>query len=210
MKWFPPSAQSFFAYDYRILSGLRYKFSSLSRRRRKRKKVRLWLGQPKRFDLVKKGVKVRSRKKKFHDAESYPDRNQSIPGKNLLDFKYLEYILFLSIKQECIPVRCVPSTAVAVPPATHAPLPHIAPLPCMSPPCTPPPTHAPPPAMPAPLPHTHPCHACPLSSTPPCHAHPLPHTSPCYACPPPPDRILGTRLWKHCPSATTVADGNEK
>ena len=162
----------------------------MSRRRRKRKKVRLWLGQPKRFDLVKKGVKVRSRKKKFHDAESYPDRNQSIPGKNLLDFKYLEYILFLSIKQECIPVGCVPSTAVAVPPATHAPLPHIAPLPCMSPPCTPPPTHAPPPAMHAPLPHTHPCHACPLSSTPPCHAHPLPHTSPCYACPPPRTEFL--------------------
>ena len=210
MKWFPPSAQSFFAYDYRILSGLRYKFSSLSRRRRKRKKVRLWLGQPKRFDLVKKGVKVRSRKKKFHDAESYPDRNQSIPGKNLLDFKYLEYILFLSIKQECIPVGCVPSTAVAVPPATHAPLPHVAPLPCMPPPCTPPPTHAPPS-----------CHACPPCHThtpamhAPCQAHPPAMHTPCHTHPPamhapPRDRILGTRLWKHCPPATTVADGNEK
>ena len=45
----------------------------------------------------------------------------------------------LNIKQECIPVGCVPSAAVAVSPAMHTP------LPCM------PPRHARPPAPPPPV-----------------------------------------------------------
>ena len=52
-------------------------------------------------------------------------------------------------EQENIPVGCVPSAAVAVSPAMHAPyhahpLPHMYPLPCM------PPSHACPPVMHAP------------------------------------------------------------
>ena len=94
--------------------------------------------------------------------------------------------------QECIPVGCVPSAAVAVSPATYAPLPpamhtslcHGCPLlPCMLPsPCMPPPL----PCMP-PLCHAHP----PLPCMPPhpftTHALPLHHTctSPlCHARPP--------------------------
>ena len=56
--------------------------------------------------------------------------------------KWYESIL----KQESIPVGCVRYPAVAVSPATHAPLP-----------CTPPATHAP-------------CHTCPRPHMPPCHA----------------------------------------
>ena len=56
-------------------------------------------------------------------------------------------------EQECIPVGCVPSAAVAISPAMHIPLP-----------CTPP-------AM-LPLPHIIPGHICPL----PC--NPLPRTPP--------------------------------
>ena len=91
-----------------------------------------------------------------------------------------------NVLQECIPVGCVPSAAVAISPATH----------------TPPAMHAP-------------CHACPLPHMPPYHTHPpvmhalchthlptmhapLPHTPPCHACPlhhtPPVDRILDTCL----------------
>ena len=55
-------------------------------------------------------------------------------------------------KQECIPVGCVPSTAVAVSPAMHTPS-HAPTLPHMPPP---PATHA------TPCPHhAHPCHAHP-------------------------------------------------
>ena len=116
----------------------------------------------------------------------------------------LNKIIFL--KQECIPVGCVPSAAMAVSPATHAPChahpptihtPHLAcplphmppyhtfPLPCMPPamdnplPCMPPPCHA----HTLPLPHIPPAmHA-------PCHGHPsamhmpLPCMPPCHACP---------------------------
>ena len=69
-------------------------------------------------------------------------------------------------KQECIPVGCVLSAAVAVSPAMHAP------------------HHA------CPLPHTLPCHACPLPhmphchACPPCHAHPPAMHTPCHTCPP--------------------------
>ena len=60
-----------------------------------------------------------------------------------------------SMQQECIPVGCVPSAAVAISPATYAwPLPCMPPLPYM------------PPAIPAP------CGTHPLPRMPPCHAHP--------------------------------------
>ena len=118
--------------------------------------------------------------------------------------------------QECIPVGCVPSSAVAVSLAMHAPplLPHMPP----PPPCMPPTTmhaphhHACPPAM-----HTR----CYTGPPPPC-MPPLHHTHPPFAMyhapplamhapsPPPPDRRNVTRLWKHYLSATTVADGNNK
>ena len=56
-------------------------------------------------------------------------------------------------KQECIPVGCVPSAAMAVSPAMHAPH-HACPLPCMPHlPCTPPP------CMPPFATHA-PCHTC--------------------------------------------------
>ena len=55
-------------------------------------------------------------------------------------------------QQECIPVGCVLSAAVAVSPAKHVP------LPCMPPCHIPPGMHAPPPAMDAPLPRMSPCH----------------------------------------------------
>ena len=106
--------------------------------------------------------------------------------------------------QECIPVGCVTSAAVAVSPAMRAPLPHIPPLPhtspchahplpCMPPlPCTPPPCHTCPPAMHAPPPHTPPCHTCPLPCMPPHHTHtPATHAPltctppPCHTCPQP-------------------------
>ena len=103
-----------------------------------------------------------------------------------------------SFQQECIPVRCVMSTAVAISHATHAPC-HPCPLPCM-PIATqaPTPCHAYPllympptmytPCHTCPLPHTPPamhtpCHACPLPCTPACHACPLPCTPACHACP---------------------------
>ena len=120
--------------------------------------------------------------------------------------------------QECIPVECVPSTAVAfscnacpqpcMPPVTHAPLPCMPPPPCICPhwhacplPCMPPLPSMPPPDMHAP------CHACPLPcnaphhACPPCHTCPLPHTPPathalpCHAHAPcmQNDRCL----WKH-------------
>ena len=69
--------------------------------------------------------------------------------------------------QECIPVGCITSTAVAVSPAKHTPLPCHACPPPRTPllPCTPPATHASP-AMHAPAMHA-PCHATPLPRTPP-------------------------------------------
>ena len=91
--------------------------------------------------------------------------------------KKVYFLLKTYNKQECIPVGCVPSAAVAVSPTMHVPLSWM-PLPCMSPhhthllphipptmhaplPCTPPPHHAcPPPHMPPPAMHAH------------CHAHP--------------------------------------
>ena len=63
----------------------------------------------------------------------------------------------IKTRQECIPVGCVPSAAVAVSPATHAPLPPRTPL----------------------------RHACSLPCMPPCHVHPLPCMPPCHACPSP-------------------------
>ena len=65
--------------------------------------------------------------------------------------------------------------------------------------------------------HTHPCHACPPATNAlptmhaPCHTHThaLPCIPPCHTHPFPLDRILGTRLWKHYLSATTVEDGNQ-
>ena len=122
------------------------------------------------------------------------------------------------IQQECIPVGCVPSTAVAISPATHTP--YHAPLHTHHLPCTPPamhtPCHACLPATHVSQPHMPPCHAC-LPTT---HA-PLPCMSPCHKCltaiqaphhahPPLVDRILDTRLWKHYLSATSFADGNNR
>ena len=90
------------------------------------------------------------------------------------------------VKQECIPVGCIPSAAVAISPATHAPHhahppPHMS-LKCMSPtmqspamhtPCqeclpprTHPPPHTPPPTCMPPTTHV-PCHACLLPCIPP-------------------------------------------
>ena len=107
-----------------------------------------------------------------------------------------------NMRQECIPVGCVPSAAVAVSPPRTPPTMHI-PLPCMSPchahsPCHAQTPHAFPPAMHAPTTHAPAMHA-PLPCTPPCHAHPLAmHT---------PRGQNDRRLWKHNLSATTVADG---
>ena len=119
------------------------------------------------------------------------------------------------VKQECIPVGCIPSTAVAVSPATHASLCHacpchVHPLPCMPPlPCMLPLSHMPHFAMHTqlhhmcpPLFHTHPLatHA-PFTMHPPFAMYPpLPHMAP----PGQNDRCL----WKHYLSATTVAVGN--
>ena len=64
------------------------------------------------------------------------------------------------VKQESIPVGCVLSAAVAVSPATHAPLPCICPT------------------MHAPSHHVCPCHACPLPHMPPVMHAPLSHMSP--------------------------------
>ena len=58
------------------------------------------------------------------------------------------------LKQECIPVGCVPSAAVAVSPATHTPC------------------YACPSATPPPMPHMRPCHAHPLPHTPAMHVPP--------------------------------------
>ena len=69
-----------------------------------------------------------------------------IKGKTKHFSTYLSYlqrmILYIEInnlKQECIPVGCVPSAAVAISPTIHTP--------CYAHPllCTPPATHAPPP-----------------------------------------------------------------
>ena len=92
---------------------------------------------------------------------------------------------FTDKQQECIPVGCVPSAAVPISLAMHAP-------------CH---THRP--AMHAPLPHmppaTHaPCHVCP-----PCHASPLtcmsPTHAPYHACPPPPGQNSWHTLVKTLP-----------
>ena len=93
-----------------------------------------------------------------------------------------------NFKQECIPVGCMPSTAVAV---TPTPLPCMPPLRCM-PPCHTysPATHAPCHAC---LPHMSPAMHVPLPCMFPGHAYPvLPHMSSrhtcpfpfCHACPP--------------------------
>ena len=74
-------------------------------------------------------------------------------------------------KQECIPVGCVPSAAVAISPAMKCP-------PAMHAPCYPCP---PPPHMPS-LPCTSPCYPCPH------HACPLPSMSPLPRQTPPPPR----------------------
>ena len=119
-------------------------------------------------------------------------------------------MLYFRSKQECIPVGCIPSAAVAVSPAMYAP-PHMPPAmhatcyacsPCHA--CSPP-AHAPP--------ATHaPCHACPLLCMAPCHIHPLPcmhpatHTPPLPRSPPSPWTELQT-LVKTLPFPTTVADG---
>ena len=61
---------------------------------------------------------------------------QEIYGKVSLKFPVTwAQILSHYLKQECIPVGCVPPAAVAISPAMHAPLPHRA--------CSPA-THAPP------------------------------------------------------------------
>ena len=97
-----------------------------------------------------------------------------------------------------------------MPQPLHA-CPHVCPLPCMLPmPHMPPPYHTCPPAMHAPLP----CIACPplpqMPSPPlPC-MPPSRHMSPFTIHTPfPMHRILDTRLWKHCFTETTVADGNQ-
>ena len=102
-------------------------------------------------------------------------------------------------EEECIPVGCVPSAAVAVSPVTHAPPPthHTHPLPHM-----PPPHHA------CPLCHAH----LPLPQMPPpfaTHAPPLCCAHPLFAmhAPPPCGQTDTCELWKHNLSATTVADG---
>ena len=117
-------------------------------------------------------------------------------------------------KQECIPVGCVPSAAVAVSPTMHG---------TPNPPRMTPAMH--PSVMHTPC-HTYPSgyvkmrsyymdktgvlpcipplhHACPTAA-PPHHAHTL------LCIPPNLDRILDTRLWKHYLSATTVADDNKR
>ena len=97
-------------------------------------------------------------------------------------------------KQECIPVGCVPSAAVAVSHDTHGtPQFHACPhchthhLPCM--PST---MHALLPCMPL-LPCSPQCHRCPLPCMTmlpptchawPCHAQPSATHAPCHACPP--------------------------
>ena len=84
------------------------------------------------------------------------------------------------VQQECIPVGCVPSAAVAVSPAMHAPCYAQPPLPCT-------------PLLPCTPPH----HTCPPSSNMPSFAThappPLPRTTPSPCMPPPPvNRILDT------------------
>ena len=82
----------------------------------------------------------------------------------------------LVVKQDCIPVGCVPSAEVAVSPATHTCmppchvcLPHHTPLPCIAS------------TMHAPLPHMPlPCHASPLLP----HMPPVPRMTPCHTRPP--------------------------
>ena len=92
------------------------------------------------------------------------------------------------VKQECIPVGCVTSAAVAVSPAmhcsiaTHAPAMHTprhtCPLPCTPLYHTHPPAmHAPPSAVHAPLPCMPPAMHAPVMHIP-CHTFPLPRTSP--------------------------------
>ena len=83
-------------------------------------------------------------------------------------------------KRECIPVGCVPPTAMAVSPAMHAPY-HARHHPTM---------HAPLPCMPPAI-HAPPCHACPPAMYPSCHTRP-----------PPPEQNH-RRLWKHNLVATS-------
>ena len=93
-------------------------------------------------------------------------------------------VIILKLQQECIPVGYVPSVAVAISPAMHAPC-YTCPLPCM------PSYHACPPAMHAPLPCTlQPCmpphHIYPLPCMPhtPCHTRlPASHAPLHHACP---------------------------
>ena len=75
--------------------------------------------------------------------------------------RYSSYWNAFLFQQECIPVGCVPSAAVAVSPATHY---HSPPAPPCPLPRRPPATHAPLPHIP--LPCMPPRHTCP-----PCHAH---------------------------------------
>ena len=116
-------------------------------------------------------------------------------------------------KQECIPVGCVPPTAIAVFPAMHAPCHacpprHTHPLLCM-----PPTMHAPPAT------HT-PCFACPPLCIPPLpcmlpatHTFlscmpPVPHMPPCHACPHPCGQNSRHTLVKILPCRNFVAGGN--
>ena len=81
--------------------------------------------------------------------------------------------------QECIPVECVPSAAVAISLAMHAP------------------------AMPAPC-HAHPsCHTCPLPCMPPYHA--CPHQAQPLPCMPPAMHALGHACPLTCMPPTTHA-----
>ena len=99
----------------------------------------------------------------------------------------------LCCQQECIPVGCIPPTAVAVSPAMHPTLMH-APSPCYAHPMPymPHAMHAPMPCMPhamhAPMPSMPPFHACPMPCMPPAMHASLPCTppamhTPCHACP---------------------------
>ena len=103
-------------------------------------------------------------------------------------FVFINYMI-----QECTPVGCVPSAAVAVSLVMHTPQPQM-PLCHAHPPATHAPchaTHATLPHMP-PLPCTLPCLACSPPCTP-CHAYPLPCTPPTMhaplQCTPPVDRM---------------------
>ena len=108
----------------------------------------------------------------------------------------------------------IPSAAVVVSPAKHAPC-HICP-PAIHTPC-----HACPPAMHVPFAMHAPHHACPPAMHTPCHVHPLPHMPPpphmpptthaphhAYPPPLPPWTELLTQACKNL-FATSFADGNK-